>query len=247
MNPPSAPDGIRLQRVLAQAGLGSRRACEGLIAAGRVQVDGQLVTQQGTRVAPARAVIRVDGERIAAATSLIHLAHHKPPGVLSAMSDDRGRVTVADTITARGARLFHVGRLDQDSAGILLLTNEGELAHRLTHPSYRVPKTYLAEVGGTVTRRTIGQLRAGVELADGVVDVDAIHLVDRATGRSLLEITVHEGRNRMIRRLLETVGHPVLGLVRLAMGSVPLGDLRSGSTRPLNRQEVSSLYRLVDM
>jgi len=239
--------GVRLQRVLAQAGYGSRRACEEIIAAGRVTVDGRRITAQGVRVDPARAAVSVDGLRVATAPGAVHLALNKPRGVLSAMSDDRGRRTVGDLVGDRAERLFHVGRLDADSEGLLLLTNDGELAHRLMHPSYAVAKTYLVEVYGPVARDVGRRLRAGVELDDGVVAVDAFRLVGSAANRVHIELVLHEGRKHVVRRLLAEVGHPAQRLVRTAVGPVVLGSLKNGRSRHLTRHEVGALYQAVGL
>jgi len=258
---PHEPDGVRLQKVLAAAGLGSRRHCEELIAEGRVAVNGRKVREQGLRVDPDTAVITVDGDRIVTRADLVYLALHKPRGVVSAMRDDpnagdtsRGgppvRETIADLVADRldsGERLFHVGRLDLDSEGLLLLTNDGELGHRLAHPSYEVPKTYLAEVPGPVGKEILRRLRKGVELDDGPARVDAIRVVDAAGNRVLLELTVHEGRNRIVRRLLDAVGRPVSRLIRTSMGPVQLGTLKAGRVRHLTRHEVGALHKLVDL
>jgi 23S rRNA pseudouridine2605 synthase len=239
--------GIRLQKVLAAAGVGSRRACEALIEAGRVSVDGDAVSEQGRRVDPEVNVIRVDGMRIETASSTVHLALNKPLGMLTAMSDDAGRPCVGDLVKDRNARLFHVGRLDVDTEGLLLLTNDGELAHRLSHPSYEVPKTYLAQVVGPLARDVGRRLRAGVELDDGIATVDSFSLVDSSANRVLVEIVLHEGRHRIVRRLLEAVGHPVERLVRTAIGPVQLGSQKPGRLRPLSRQELGALYQLVGL
>ena len=241
------PDGVRLQKVLAAAGLGSRRACEELIAQGRVSVDGETVREQGRRVDPAAVVIRVDDMRIEPPTGTVHLALNKPRGMVTAMTDPEGRPSVGDLVAGRRERLFHVGRLDADTEGLLLLTNDGELAHRLTHPSYTVPKTYLAEVPGPMARDVGRRLRAGVELEDGIVRVDGFRLVDSSAGRVLVEIVLHEGRKHVVRRLLEAVGHPVQRLVRTSVGPVRLGDQRPGKLRPLTTQEVAALYAAVGM
>jgi 23S rRNA pseudouridine2605 synthase len=248
MNLPS-PDqtGIRLQKVLASAGLGSRRACEELIAAGRVEVDGRAVVEQGTRVDPERAVIKVDGMRVSTRLSSVYLALNKPRGMVSTMSDPQGRPCLGDLVGNREQRLFHVGRLDADSEGLILLTNDGELAHRLTHPSFGVPKTYLAEVVGTVPRELGRTLRTGVELDDGLVQVDSFRVVGRSGAKVMVEIVLHEGRNHVVRRLLAAVDHPVQRLIRTAVGPVRLGDLRPGRTRPLNRPEVGELFSAVDL
>jgi 23S rRNA pseudouridine2605 synthase len=235
-------EGVRLQKVLADAGLGSRRACEELIAEGRVEVDGKRIREQGVRVDPDRAVVRVDGMRIATAPGRTYLALNKPRGVLSAMSDSRGRPTLADFVGNRADRLFHVGRLDADTEGLILLTNDGELAHRLSHPSFGVLKTYLAEVPGPVPRGLGKKLRAGLELEDGFVRVDSFRLVDTTGGRALVEVVLHEGRKHVVRRLLAEVGHPVSRLVRVKFGTVALGDLKPGKTRKLSRVELGELY-----
>jgi 23S rRNA pseudouridine2605 synthase len=242
--PDNETNQIRLQKVLAAAGLGSRRACEELISAGRVTVDGRLVQEQGMRVDPRHAVVTVDGARINVRDDLVYLALNKPRGVLSAMSDDRGRRTVGDYVADREERLFHVGRLDADSEGLLLLTNDGDLAHRLSHPSYGVQKTYLAEVTGPIPRDLGKRLRAGVELDDGLVQVDGFRLIESAGGRALVELVLHEGRKHVVRRLLASAGHPVSRLVRTAVGPVRLGVLRPGTLRRLSQDEIGKLYRL---
>jgi 23S rRNA pseudouridine2605 synthase len=235
------PDGVRLQKVLAQAGVGSRRVCEELIAAGRVEVDGRRVTELGVRIDPKRSVVHVDGVRIQLDESLVYLAFNKPLGVLSAMSDSQGRPNLGDFVAGREERLFHVGRLDADTEGLILLTNDGQLAHRLSHPSYEVPKTYLAEVAGPVPRDLGKRLRAGIELEDGPAKVDSFKVVDARPGKALLELVLHDGRNRVVRRLLQAAGHPVEQLVRTQVGPIRLGDLRSGRTRVLGHAEVGAL------
>ena len=241
----AADDGIRLQKVLATAGLGSRRRCEELIAAGRVTVDG-VVAELGRRVDPETAVIHVDGNRVTVREDVVYLALNKPRSVLSAMSDDRGRRTVGDLVADRPQRLFHVGRLDADSEGLLLLTNDGELAHKLMHPSFGVLKTYLATVPGPVSREVARRLRGGVELDDGPVSVDAFRVVQTQGQEAIVEVVLHEGRKHVVRRLLAEVGHPVTRLVRTRIGPVNLGGQRVGSLRPLTQAEVSELYRLAE-
>jgi 23S rRNA pseudouridine2605 synthase len=240
-------EGIRLQKVLAAAGVGSRRACEELIDAGRVSVDGEIVTEQGRRVDPESAVVHVDGMRVTTGTNRVYLALNKPKGMVSAMSDAEGRPTVGDLVADRRERLFHVGRLDADTEGLLLLTNDGELAHRLSHPSYTVPKTYLAQVIGPIQRDVGKRLRAGVLLEDGPVKVDSFRLIDSAANKVLVEVVLHEGRKHVVRRLLAEVGHPVQSLVRTAIGPVQLGSQRSGKLRALSPQEVAALYSVVGL
>ncbi|WP_193048540.1 pseudouridine synthase [Mycolicibacterium baixiangningiae] len=244
------PDGVRLQKVLSQAGIASRRVAEKMILDGRVEVDGRIVTELGTRVDPAGSEIRVDGTRVQLDDTLMYLAINKPLGMHSTMSDDRGRPCVGDLVEhrVRGNKgLFHVGRLDADTEGLMLLTNDGELAHRLMHPSYEVPKTYIATVLGTVPRGLGKKLRAGVELDDGPVRVDDFAVVDALPGRSMVRVTLHEGRKRIVRRLLAAVGFPVQELVRTDIGSVSLGEQRPGSIRVLTRKEIGELYKAVGM
>ena len=243
--PEKQTEGIRLQKVLAAAGLGSRRTCEELIAAGRVSVDGMVVRGQGMRVDPRTAVVAVDGARVNVREDLVYLALNKPRGVLSTMSDPEGRPTVGDYVAERSQRLFHVGRLDAETEGLLLLTNDGELAHRLTHPSFEVPKTYLAEVPGPIPRSLGRQLREGVELEDGLIKVDSFSVVDVAAGRAVVELILHEGRNHLVRRLLQAVDHPVSRLVRTAIGPVNLGHQRQGTVRKLSQREIGELHALV--
>jgi 23S rRNA pseudouridine2605 synthase len=201
----------------------------------------------GRREDPIAAVVHVDGSRVVLRDDLVHLALNKPRGMLSTMSDERGRPCVGDLVAGRGDRLFHVGRLDADTEGLLLLTNNGELGHRLTHPSFEVQKTYLAEVAGQVPRDLGRRLRDGVALEDGPVRVDGFRLVDSLPGRTLLELVLHEGRKHVVRRLLEEVGHPVQRLVRTAIGEVKLGTQRPGRLRPLTLAEVGALYRAVGL
>jgi 23S rRNA pseudouridine2605 synthase len=244
---PESPEGIRLQRVLAQAGVGSRRACEELIEEGRVEVDGSVVRVQGMRVHPDKAVIKVDGMRVQSKPGSTYLALNKPRGVVSTMSDEQGRTSLSDFLGRHKERLFHVGRLDADTEGLILLTNDGELAHRLAHPSYGVMKTYLAEVPGPVARDVGRRLREGVQLDDGPVKADAFRVVGSSGGRVMVEVVIHEGRKHVVRRMLAEVGHPVVRLVRTRLGPVALGDLRSGATRPLNGKELADLYAAVGL
>ena len=236
------PDGVRLQKVLAQAGIGSRRACEELIAAGRVQVDGQTIRELGIRVNAKKQAVHVDGVRISVDTSMVYLVLNKPPGVVSTMDDPEGRPCIGDLLIGREERLFHVGRLDAATEGLLLLTNDGDLANRLSHPSHEVPKTYLAEVAGPVKKDVGKLLRAGIELEDGPAKVDSFRVIDARPGKALVEIVLHEGRNHIVRRLLAAVGHPVEQLVRIQVGPIKLGDLRSGRTRSLHGDELGRLF-----
>jgi 23S rRNA pseudouridine2605 synthase len=236
-----AAERIRLQKALAAAGVGSRRACEEMIADGRVTIDGR-VAMLGDRVDPTEAVIHVDGDRVVADPRLVYLAFNKPRGVLSTMDDERGRRALADFLGRVDQRVFHVGRLDADSEGLLLLTNDGELAHRLTHPSYGVAKTYLCQVPGPVPKAVGRTLREGVPLADGTARVEAFRVVDTAGKAALVEVVLHEGRKHVVRRMLAEAGHPVQRLIRTAVGPVRLGHLRPGQLRRLSRTEVAALY-----
>ncbi|NLU85125.1 pseudouridine synthase [Rhodococcus sp. HNM0569] len=243
-------EGVRLQKVLAQAGVASRRAAEEMIDAGRVEVDGRIVAEQGLRVDPENAVIRVDGVRVVVQKDLVHLALNKPRGWQSTMSDDLGRPCVGDIVSERvaaGQRLFHVGRLDADTEGLLLLTNDGDLAHRLMHPSFEVAKTYLATVSGQLQKGVSKTLREGVELEDGPAKVDRFTLLDVNEGKSLVRVTLHEGRKHIVRRLFDAVGYPVVRLVRTDIGPVALGDQRPGTLRVLGRGEVGGLYEGVGL
>lgn len=237
------PDGVRLQKLLAAAGVGSRRVCEGLIEQGRVTVDGNVITELGVRIDAKSRVVHVDGERVNVDRDRVYLAFNKPAGVVTTMNDDLGRTSIGDYVGNRTERLFHVGRLDADTEGLLLLTNDGELAHRLQHPSYGILKTYLATVPGPVARDVGKRLRAGIELEDGPVRVDSFKIVDSGPGKALVEVILHEGRKHVVRRMLKAVGHPVQALVRTEVGPIRLGDLRSGRTRALGRAEVAALYQ----
>ena len=232
---------IRLQKLLAQSGVASRRACEELMLAGRVEVDGEVVTRLGTKVDPRSAVVRVDGQRLPPISESVYLAFNKPRGVVSTMSDPHGRPTLADLLGDRAERLFHVGRLDTDTEGLILLTNHGDLAHRLAHPSYGVDKTYVAQVGGVVKPATVRRLLEGIELDDGPAAADAMVVKSTHAGRSIVELSLHEGRNRIVRRMLDAVGHPVQQLTRTAFGVIRLRDLKVGSSRGLSREELGAL------
>lgn len=247
MSEPGADEGVRLQKVLASAGVASRRKAEELIRDGRVKVDGIVVREMGTRIDPDKAVVHVDGTRITTRTDLVYLALNKERGVLSTMSDDQGRPHVGQMLEDRSERLFHVGRLDMESEGLLLLTNDGDLAHRLTHPSYGVAKTYVAEVPGPIPKDLGRRLRAGVELEDGPAKVDSFDVLDLHANRAVVEVVIHEGRKHIVRRLLEAVDRPVSRLVRTQIGPIQLGHQRPGTLRKLNPVEVGQLYKAVGL
>ncbi|MFE9425830.1 pseudouridine synthase [Kitasatospora sp. NPDC006697] len=238
--------GERLQKVLARAGVGSRRACEELIDQGRVEVNGRLVTEQGKRVDAQHDEIKVDGLTVAT-QSYLFFALNKPVGVVSSMEDPDGRQCLGDYVTNRETRLFHVGRLDTETEGIILLTNHGELAHRLTHPRYGVTKTYLAAIQGPIPRDLGKQLAKGIELEDGYARADGFRVVSNVGKNYLVEVTLHEGRKHIVRRMLAEAGFPVEKLVRTHFGPIALGDQKSGWLRRLTNPEVGQLMRAVGL
>ncbi len=238
---------IRLQKVLASAGLGSRRKCEEFISSGRVTVDGVIVDELGARVNPDVAEIRVDGVLIAQASGKYVVALNKPRGVVTTMSDPQGRECVGDFVSDFPERLFHVGRLDTDTEGLLLMTNDGELANRLGHPSHGIEKTYVARVRGRVNKDLIRELSSGVVVEDRPVDVVQPRIIDTSNDSSVVEVTIHEGRNRIVRRLFDELGHPVIDLVRTRVGPVQLGQLRTGQLRELTNAELGALYSAVGL
>lgn len=241
--------GVRLQKVLAAAGLGSRRRCEELIGAGRVEVDGKVVTEMGFRIEPGQAVVHVDRKRVIVAPDVVVLALNKPMGVVTAMVDKRGAPCVGDLVAQADvptARLFHVGRLDSDTEGLLLMTNDGELSHRLTHPSFGVSKTYVAEIRPPLGRSGLRTLAGGVLVDGRPLTVEEATLVDSGSGRDLVRLKIHEGRNRVVRRAFEVLGHEVVGLVRTEFGSVRLGRLRPGEFRRLSAAELDALYQAAE-
>ncbi len=235
----------RVQKVLASAGLGSRRSCEELIAQGRVTVDGATATL-GDRADPRASVIEVDGERIATHPEGVHWMLNKPHGVVTTADDPEGRPTVLDFVPPT-PRTFPVGRLDRDTEGLLLLTNDGELANRLAHPRYEVPKTYLARTRGVPARKALAQLTRGVELSDGPARATRAEVVGRSGDEALVEVTVTEGRNREVRRLLGAVSVHVTRLARIRLGPLALGDMKQGKHRPLTAAEVGALYAAVGL
>jgi 23S rRNA pseudouridine2605 synthase len=236
---------MRLGKHLAHAGVASRRASEALVVDGRVTVDGAVVTD------PARAVtgqeaIAVDGELVRGPGTRVVYALHKPAGVVSTAADTHGRPTVVDLVPT-GQRLYPVGRLDADSTGLILLTNDGDLAYALTHPRFEVPRTYRAKVEGRPSERALRALREGIELEDGPVQVDSFRVVDSAPGKALVEVVLHEGRKHIVRRMLAEVGHPVITLVRTQVGPIHLGDTKPGKWRNLNSAEVGALYAAAEL
>jgi 23S rRNA pseudouridine2605 synthase len=235
---------VRLQKLLAQSGVASRRKCEELMLEGHVEVDGEIVTRLGTKVDPRSAVVRVDGRRLPPASPHVYLVLNKPRGVVSTMSDPQGRRTLSDFLAPRPERLFHVGRLDTDTEGLILLTNDGDFAQRMAHPSYETDKTYVAEVRGQVGKVTAREVLDGVTLEDGPVSVSSFRVLESHGGRSIVELVIHEGRNRIVRRLLDHVGHPVTRLTRTAIGPVRLSGLRRGELRELTRDELGALLDL---
>lgn len=252
MTPPVAADandeGIRLQKVLSRAGVASRRLAEEMVAEGRVEVNGEIVTAQGRRVDPVRDRIRVDGQRIPPPRTHQYLVFNKPRGVVSTLDDPEGRRTITDYLGRyAGEGLFHVGRLDTDTSGMLLLTNDGEFASRVAHPRYGLSKTYVAEVEGYVENRTLSRLERGVDLDDGPIRPDKVTLGARTEGRTLVTVVLHEGRNRIVRRMFDAVGHPVRRLTRTQVGSVRMGQLREGELRDLTREELGSLMDAVGL
>jgi len=234
---PDEGDGVRLQKVLAQAGLGSRRVCEDLIERRRVRVNGELAVL-GRRVDPEVDLIEVDGAQIGVKAGLVHYLLNKPAGVVTTASDPQGRPTVVELVPAE-PRVFPVGRLDAASEGLLLLTNDGDLTHRLTHPSFGVDKEYLVEVEGEPHRGALSRLREGVELEDGRTAPAKVALLDPR----ILRVTIHEGRNRQVRRMCDAVGFPVLRLVRTRIGPLSDRTLGPGAWRPLVQDEVRALER----
>lgn len=231
----------RLQKALARAGFGSRRSCEELIAAGRVEVNGRPATL-GDRVDPEVDEVRVDGRRISTDPRLRYVALHKPRGVTTTMRDPHAERDLT-RLLPKGPRVFPVGRLDRYTEGLLLLTNDGDLAHRLAHPRYGVEKEYLAEVEGVPTPRHLARLRRGVRLDDGPARAADARLAGRSGGRGAVHVVMTEGRKREVRRMLEAVGLPVRRLIRTRVGPVRLGRLRPGETRDLSPEEVRALYR----
>ncbi|MER5667935.1 pseudouridine synthase [Streptomyces mirabilis] len=244
--PGAEEEGERLQKVLARAGYGSRRSCEELIEQARVEVNGEIVLEQGLRVDPEHDEIKVDGLTVAT-QSYQFFSLNKPAGVVSTMEDTEGRQCLGDYVTNRETRLFHVGRLDTETEGVILLTNHGELAHRLTHPKYGVKKVYLAHIVGPIPRDLGKRLKDGIQLEDGYAKADHFRVVEQTGKNYLVEVTLHEGRKHIVRRMLAEAGFPVDKLVRVAFGPITLGDQKSGWLRRLSNTEVGMLMQEVDL
>ncbi|MDX2547229.1 pseudouridine synthase [Streptomyces sp. WI04-05B] len=244
--PGAEQEGERLQKILARAGYGSRRTCEELIEHARVEVNGEIVVEQGLRVDPERDEIKVDGLTVAT-QSYQFFSLNKPAGVVSTMEDNEGRQCLGDYVTNRETRLFHVGRLDTETEGVILLTNHGELAHRLTHPKYGVKKVYLAHIVGPIPRDLGKQLKDGIQLEDGYARADHFRVVEQTGKNYLVEVTLHEGRKHIVRRMLAEAGFPVDKLVRVSFGPITLGDQKSGWLRRLSNTEVGMLMQEVDL
>jgi 23S rRNA pseudouridine2605 synthase len=243
---PANAEGIRLQKVMAAAGVASRRVAEDMIAAGRVEVNGRLVTEPGLRVDPENDRVTVDGTAVQLDTSKRYLLLNKPTGVVSTMRDENGRPDLSQFTREYDERLFNVGRLDADTSGLMILTNDGELAHVLAHPSFGVTKTYIAKVRGKVAPQTLSKLTKGFDLEDGFIQADKARLLSSANdgSSSLVEITLHSGRNRIVRRMMAEVGHPVLELVRRSFGPLHLGTLPVGAVRELTKVERGEVLTL---
>ena len=239
---------IRLNKIIADAGISSRRAADQLILDGRVTVDGSVVIELGGKYDPEINEIKVDGESLSISKSKTYLAFHKPAGIISTMSDPEGRANLGDYFKDRRDRLYHVGRLDKDSEGIILLTNDGDLAHRATHPSYGLEKRYLVEIEGEFNKQMSDQLLQGVRLEDGLARaMKVVHARAVSKNHHWVEITIHEGRYHIIRRLIESLGLRVLRLIRLDFGPINLGDMKAGRHRVLNSQELTNLFALLKL
>ncbi|MDO5747541.1 MAG: pseudouridine synthase [Actinomycetaceae bacterium] len=238
----------RLHKVLAHAGVASRRACEDLITQGRVRVNGETVTMLGTRVNPDKDTIHVDGLRVLLDDTRKTFAVNKPVGVLSTMSDPQGRPNLGDLARVIGQRVYHIGRLDEDTSGLILMTNDGELAHRIMHPGYELTKTYVATVAGRMKPSVAKHLvEEGVELDDGLAKADDVVVKSVHQGRSLVQMSLHMGKNRIVRRMFDAVGHRVLQLARITVGPIHLGDLQHGEFRELSDSELKKLYHALDL
>jgi pseudouridine synthase len=242
---PNQDNLVRLQKALANAGVASRRACEELITRGAVKVNGKLVTELGTKIDPENDKVTVKGVPVVLDTNRVYLALNKPFGVISSMRDEEGRPDLSQFVLDYD-RVYNVGRLDAETTGLLLLTNDGDLAHKLAHPSFGVEKTYLAKVAGAITPATLRTLLNGFELDDGFIKADSAKIIQTQADSSLVEIVLHSGRNRIVRRMLDHVGHPVTGLVRKQFGPIQLGTLKAGHVRTLTKIELGALLKAAE-
>lgn len=244
-SPPLSGEPERLQKVLSRVGVASRRRVEQLMAMGRITVNGSIASEMGMRINPATDIVAVNGKVVSLDVSLRYVMLHKPKGVVSTLSDEQGRPDLSRYLDDMGERLFNVGRLDSDTTGLLLMTNDGDTAHRLAHPSFDVDKVYVATVQGIATPAELKKLVEGVELEDGVAKADRIKLVgEPRQNKSIVELVLHSGKNRIVRRMLDAVGHPVIDLHRRSFGPLHLGGLKAGAWRDLTRLEVTSVLTL---
>lgn len=234
----------RLQKYMARHGIASRRKCEELIGAGAVKVNGKVVTVPGTTVNPERDKVTVHGKLLKQTPKMVYVMLNKPRGYISSISDPRGRKTVMDLLRNVEERVYPVGRLDYDSEGLLLLTNDGDLTMALTHPARKVNKTYRVRVKGIPPTASLAKMSSGLMLEDGPTAPAEVEYLESLNGNALLEITIHEGRNRQVRRMCEVIGHPALRLKRVSIGDLKLGVLKSGQYRHLTRQEVARLKKI---
>lgn len=245
---PSAPspgEPERLQKVLSRAGVASRRRVEQLMGMGKITVNGAIANEMGMRINPATDIVAVNGQVVSLDVSLRYVMLHKPKGVVSSMADERGRQDLTKFVEEIGERVYNVGRLDSDTTGLLLLTNDGDTAHKLAHPSFEVDKVYVATVRGIVTPASLKTLLQGVELEDGLARADRIKLVGQPRNNaSIVELVLHSGKNRIVRRMLDAIGHPVIDLHRRSFGPLHLGGLKPGQWRDLTRLEVTSVLTL---
>jgi len=245
MSASESPEGVRLQKVLANAGVASRRVCEELIVSGAVKVNGKVVKELGTRINPEQDKVLVRGTPIQLDVSRVYLMLNKPLGVVSSMQDEHGRPDLSQYALDYD-RIFNVGRLDVDTSGLLLMTNDGDLAHKLMHPSFEVPKTYQAKVHGQITQPILNKLLSGIELEDGPIKADKARLLSASGNHSLVEIELHSGKNRIVRRIFEHLGFPVVALVRRQFGPLHLGHLKLGHIRQLTKIELGALLKAAD-
>lgn len=238
---------IRLQKILAQAGVASRRAAEEMILAGRVRVNGKVITELGTKADPSEDRIEVDGKPITAVEKKVYYVLNKPVGYVSTMKDPQGRPSLADLTSGVKERVFPVGRLDYDTSGILIVTNDGELAHLLAHPKKEIDKFYKAKVRGVPTEKELEKLRKGILLDDGITAPARVRILSIHKNNAWLEIIIHEGRNRQVRRMCEAVGYPVLKLKRVRIGTLEAGELKPGELRRLTDKEIDKLKILTGL